>query len=124
MDTHKTTGQGHRSSMIPVTKVYVNNEEVELVNYDDEYQQLIEEAEYQQKIMDYLNTFESEHGKRVLKDLKRQAGYNAVKRPPMDSTGKIDPLAMAREEAQRSVIVYIEDKLTKDLNEERGMKHE
>ena len=85
-----------------------------IINYDDEHQQMV---------MDYLNTFESEHGKRVLTHLKKLAKYN-VAHVPKDNTGKIDPLAMARNEGQRSVIVHIEVMLAKDLNEERGMKHE
>ena len=86
-----------------------------IINYDDEHKQMV---------MDYLNTFESEHGKRVLAHLKKLAGYNTVRKPPKDSTGKLDALMMVYNEAQRAVIVYIEAMLAKDLNEKRGMKHE
>ena len=71
------------------------------------------EEEKQQKINDYLNTFMSEAGKRVLEDLKKGARYNQSY-VPKGNDGHIDALEMARQEGKRSVIVHIELMLKKE----------
>ena len=76
-----------------------------------------------QNIMDYLATFEPEAGKRVRAHLRKTFRCD-ISIIPKDTTGRIDPFAMARSEGQRSVIVHIETMLKKDQNEKRGIKHD
>jgi hypothetical protein len=63
-------------------------------------------ADDKQKLIDYNETFNSVHGKRVLKDIMRIANFNYAV-VPKDSTGKIDVSEVLRREGQRSVIIHI-----------------
>lgn len=74
--------------------------------------------EAKQLIKDYKETFSTEGDKRVLADLKRLAKIN-MSIIPYDLQRRIDPMAVMRNEGQRSVIVHIYTKLNKDPYEER-----
>lgn len=65
-----------------------------------------------QLIIDYHATFDTEHGKRVFENMKKCARFNFAV-VFKDSTGRIDPLEMARHEGMRSVIIDIEKHLEK-----------
>ncbi len=72
-----------------------------------------------QLIIDY-KFFETKAGQNVLADLKRRSNFN-YSVVPKGSDGHIDPLAMARNEGQRSIVVHIERMLEADLM--KGTKH-
>jgi hypothetical protein len=58
----------------------------------------------------------------VKADLRRLAGCD-ISRVPKGHDGHIDPLEMARQEGQRSVVIHIETMLKKDPNEKKGIKN-
>lgn len=76
-----------------------------------------------QNVIDYHETFGSEHGKRCLEHLKKKAKFNASA-IPKDNRGCTDPYEMMRQEGQRSVIVHIELMLKKDPYEKKGIKND
>jgi len=76
------------------------------------------DQEAKQLIMDYRFTFGSDEGKRVLADIERLAKFN-LSIVPLDQQGRIDPMAVMRNEGQRSVLVHIYRKLKQDPNEKK-----
>lgn len=76
------------------------------------------DQEAKQLILDYKFVFSSEEGKRVLADLKKLAKLN-LSIVPHDQQGRIDPMAVMRNEGQRSVLVHIYRMLEKDPYEVR-----
>ncbi len=76
-----------------------------------------------QTIIDYKECFGTVHGKGTLEHLKRLTRFNSVE-IPHDLTGRIDPLAMARNEGMRSVIIHIKMMLKKDPDEVKGIDNE
>lgn len=70
--------------------------------------------EEKQLIISYKETFGSEHGRRVLENLKKLAGYGSViwKR---DSLGRIDPNDVIMRAAKRTVVEHIINQIEKKL---------
>lgn len=73
-----------------------------------------------QKIISYKHAFAGEHGERVLADLRRLSTYDRSAVSAIDNKNPIpiDPLRLAFQEGQRSVIVYILRKLKQDAYKE------
>ena len=63
-------------------------------------------SEQKQLLIDYKMAFNTEGGKRIIKDLMNISNFN-VSVIPRDGTGKIDPFDVVRREGQRSVIIHI-----------------
>lgn len=66
-----------------------------------------------QQRQDYMETFETVHGKRVLEDMRRKAHVKAGK-PVTGQDGHIDVYELCRRDGQRSVILDIERILNSD----------
>jgi hypothetical protein len=66
-----------------------------------------------QLVIDYQETFNGEHGKRVLEHLRKISNLNRVV-IPTDNNGRIDHLEVMRNEGQRSVVIHIYTMLNKD----------
>ena len=66
-----------------------------------------------QQRQDYIETFDTVHGRRVLEDMKKLAHFNASF-IPKGQDGHIDPYEFLREEGKRAVIVHIERILNSD----------
>lgn len=79
--------------------------------------------EARQHIINYKQAFGSEHGKRVIADLKVLARFNHAL-IPLGDNGHIDPYEVMRREGMRSVIIHIETMMNKDLDEEKGITNE
>lgn len=62
--------------------------------------------EEKQKLIDYQETFNGPHGRRVLKDLMKHSNFN-YSVVPKDNAGRIDVSEVLRREGQRSVIIHI-----------------
>lgn len=75
------------------------------------------------KIIDYKQAFGTEHGKKVIEDLKILARFNHAL-IPLGNDGHIDPYEVVRREGMRSVIIHIETMINKDLDEEKGITNE
>jgi hypothetical protein len=60
---------------------------------------------------DYLETFGSIHGQRVLKNLKKLAHYDGFFWPRSERDGHTDIYDVCREAGKRAVIAHIEMKL-------------
>ena len=56
----------------------------------------------QSKALDFQKAFDTDSGKRVRKLLRDFTGYGVAK-VPQDSTGRLDPYELARQEGKRSV---------------------
>ena len=84
---------------------------------------MTEDEQAQQLVMDYKETFLSEHGKKVLVHMKKLARFN-VATVPNDFTGRIDPLEVMRQEGMRNVIIHIETMLNKKPGESKGIQNE
>ncbi len=67
-----------------------------------------------QTLIDFHQCFDTEHGKRVIKNLKKNCQFDESPRPK-DNMGRIDPYAVMYREGQRSVIIHIERILRKDM---------
>ncbi len=80
-------------------------------------------AKQNQTIIDHQQCFGTKHGKRTLEHLKRLTRFN-IATVPLDSTGRIDPLEVMRQEGMRSVIIHIETMLKKDPDEVKGIENE
>lgn len=75
------------------------------------------EDKRKQLVMDYHNTFGSEHGKRVLADLKR---LSTIDRPAMSpKPSPIDTNRLIYDEAQRSLVLYIIKNVETTLDEKK-----
>lgn len=79
------------------------------------------EEERIQNIIDYHETFNSEHGKRCLEHLKKLAQYDIPLQPPRGNDGHIDTIEIVRRDAQRSIIAHIMKMLKKDPKDVKGM---
>ncbi len=66
-----------------------------------------------QRIRDFIDTFSSESGKRVLAHLKKFTQFD-ISAIPTDSMGRIDISAVMRNEGKRSVIIHIKTILAKN----------
>lgn len=75
------------------------------------------------KILAVQKCVESADGK-VLHEVLRKFCKPDEVRIPMDSTGKIDPLAVQYNEGKRSVIVHINALINKDLSKSKQGKAE
>jgi len=84
---------------------------------------MTEDEKAQQLVIDYKQTFKSEHGGNVLTHMKKLARFN-IATVPHDNLGRIDPLEVMRQEGMRSVIVHIETMLNKEPGESKGIQHE
>ena len=71
-----------------------------------------------QLVMDFLNTFTSEGGKRVRKALIDRAKSDVVV-TPLDNNGRVDIYQVMANNGMRSIITYIDWMLAKNPNEEK-----
>lgn len=67
-------------------------------------------TEPDQLLIDYKEVFNSEAGKRVLRDIERKTTFG---RPAIPAGGPIDVNSLIRDEAQRSMFLYILKKIHK-----------
>lgn len=76
-----------------------------------------EEIKEQLKI-DYLETFTSPHGQRVLEDLRKLSrfDYSVV---PTGNDGHVDALDVMRNEGMRAVVIHILRKIEKKKEEKQ-----
>ena len=82
-----------------------------------------------QTIIDYQQTFGTEAGKRVLRDLMNQIKFDVTHVPlykthPMylDNNGNVDTHKLVSASRQRDIIIYIYAKLAKDPYEVKQSK--
>ena len=82
---------------------------------------MTEDEKAQQLVIDYKQTFMSEHGQRVLAHIKKLAKFNMAYLPT-DTVGRIDPMEVMRYEGSRCVIIHIETMLNKEPGESKGIQ--
>ena len=78
----------------------------------------MEEDKAKLLVMDYMNTFGTEAGKRVLEDLKKKSGFNFAE-IPVGTDNHIDIYAVMHNEGERAVIINILRMLAKKPYEKR-----
>ena len=72
---------------------------------------------HRQLVIDYKETFESPHGKRVLEDLRRKTTYDKSS-VSFNRTNPIDINRLVYDEGQRAMLVYILRMLSTNLMDE------
>jgi len=71
------------------------------------------EEDKKQLIIDYMQTFESPHGQRVLADLKKRSNI-LLALTPLDKNGRLDSHMMAYQNGRKSNVMHIYSQLRKD----------
>lgn len=84
---------------------------------------MTEEEKKQQLINDYLETFTSSHGQRVLDDLRRLSGFD-FSIIPTGNDGHTDVYDVMRNEGMRAVVIHILRKIDTKSKEERQTESE
>lgn len=80
--------------------------------------------EAKQKIIDYIETFGTARGKRVLADLIKESGYERYGKPKKGLDGHTDVYLEMFNKGCHYMVARIIVFINKDPNEKKGIKHD